>query len=142
MDLRGHGASSVNWPSYEPDVIGQDIVALIRGLDLSQVVVVGTSMAAASAVWAAAELPDLVAGIVLCGPYVRDHRLSLFQKAVALMLKGPWKVSAWAAYMSSLYTSGRPDDFTEYLTRLKTNLKEPGRFEAVFGHDFRIKIIL
>ena len=33
MDLRGHGESSVEWPSYAPEAVGDDIVALLAHLD-------------------------------------------------------------------------------------------------------------
>ncbi|HWN58485.1 MAG TPA: alpha/beta fold hydrolase, partial [Methylomirabilota bacterium] len=32
MDVRGHGASSVNWPDYSAAAVGADIVALIHHL--------------------------------------------------------------------------------------------------------------
>src|SRR5271154_1259478 len=65
MDLPGHGESSVDWFEYSPAIVGADIVALIRHLGASKAFIVGNSMAGGSAVWAAAEIPDSVAGIVM-----------------------------------------------------------------------------
>ncbi|HVO41866.1 MAG TPA: alpha/beta fold hydrolase, partial [Aggregatilineales bacterium] len=33
MDVRGHGATSAQWPDYRVEAVGSDILALIRHLD-------------------------------------------------------------------------------------------------------------
>ncbi|OUC04926.1 hypothetical protein RY27_30400, partial [Litorilinea aerophila] len=73
LDVRGHGESSVGWTDYSVAGVGSDLVALLRALDGGPAVLVGTSMAAGAAVWAAAEAPELVAGLVLVGPFVRGE---------------------------------------------------------------------
>ena len=50
-----------------------------------------------------------------------------------ILLHGPWKVSAWLAYYKTLYPTSKPSDFDEYLTKLKANLAEKGRFEAAMA---------
>src|SRR5208282_6236865 len=65
MDLPGQGESSVDWPAYSPALVGADIVAMIRHLGARKAFIIGNSMAGGSAVWAAAEVPDQVAGIVM-----------------------------------------------------------------------------
>ena len=67
MDVRGLGETSTEWGDYSVVGIGKDIIALIQELDAGPAIVVGTSMAAGAAVWAAAEAPDLVRGIILAG---------------------------------------------------------------------------
>lgn len=132
MDVRGHGESSVTWPDYSAAAVGADVVALIRHLNAGPAVVIGTSMAAAAGVWAAAEAPDLVARLVLVGPFVRDLPVSPVMKfGLAAMLSGPWRVAAWGAYYGALYPSVKPADFKGYRQGLKANLAEPGRFEAL-----------
>jgi pimeloyl-ACP methyl ester carboxylesterase len=131
MDIRGHGGSSVGWPEYSPDAIGRDIVALVRHLDAGPAVVVGESLAAGSALWAAAESPDLVAATVLCGPAVRDLPMGMVASlGVKLVTRSP---ALWLAFYSSLYKSRKPDDFREYQRNLKANLGEPGRMAALRG---------
>src|SRR5262245_14420575 len=71
MDMRGLGESSVNWPAYTVEAIGSDMLALIRYLNAGPALIIGTSMAAGAAVCAAVDGPELVAGIVLVGPFVR-----------------------------------------------------------------------
>ena len=57
--------------NYGPEAVGGDIVALLNELNQSAFVM-GTSFAAAAAVWAAAEAPSRISGIILAGPFVRD----------------------------------------------------------------------
>jgi pimeloyl-ACP methyl ester carboxylesterase len=131
MDLRGLGESSVGWPSYSADAVGGDLLALIEALGAGPALVIGTSMAAGAAAWAAAERPDLVAGLVLVGPFVRDVPISALQNLLfkALLLR-PWGPAAWGMYYKSLYPTRLPADFAEYRAALLANLREPGRFAA------------
>jgi pimeloyl-ACP methyl ester carboxylesterase len=134
MDLRGQGESDVGFSEYTPEAVGADIVALVEHLDAGPAYVVGTSMAAGSAAWAAAERPDLVAGLVLVGPFVREMPSPFVQ---TLMLKAlltrPWGPAAWSMYYKSLYPTAPPADLTDYRAALKQNLKQPGRFHALQG---------
>lgn len=129
MDLRGHGESSVDWPDYSAVGVGSDIVALIRHLDAGPAVVIGESMAAAAAVWAAAEAPADVAGLVLSGPFVRDFPATVVQR-LAIRLLGLFP-SAWIAYYRRLYPTRQPADLAAYLSALRANLREPGRMAAL-----------
>ena len=83
MDVRGHGESSTAWDDFSVAGVGSDIVALIRHLDGGPAVVVGESMAAGATVWAAAEAPELVAG-------VSPRRALCAQRAVAVQQPAVW----------------------------------------------------
>ena len=72
-DLRGHGDSDVTFASYGDVETAGDIAALVDHLG-GPAVVVGNSMGAGSAALASAERPDLVVGLVLIGPFVRDPK--------------------------------------------------------------------
>ena len=137
-DLRGHGASSAGWSDYGSEAAGGDLVALIEALGAGPAVVVGNSFGAAPAVFAAAERPELVSGLVLIGPFVRRQEMSaLTRGALRVMTVGPWKVRAWGAFYDTLYPSAKPADHREHRRALLANLAEPGRFEAVRGMIFR-----
>ena len=137
-DLRGHGASSTGWSDYGSEAAGGDLIALIEALGADPAVVIGTSFGAAPAVYAAAERPDLVAGLVLIGPFVRrQHLPALMRGALRLMTAGPWKVRAWGAFYDTLYPSAKPADHHEHRRALLANLAEPGRFDALRGMMFR-----
>ncbi len=131
MDLPGHGESSVDWPDYSPALVGADIVAMIRHLGASKAFIVGNSMAGGSAVWAAAEIPDRVAGIVMIDPFTRVMPTSSFLLAfLKVAMMRPWGPSFWSMYYGSLYKSAPPADLDSYRTALVANLKQPGRIEA------------
>jgi pimeloyl-ACP methyl ester carboxylesterase len=135
MEVRGHGESSTGWDDYSAAAVGGDVVALLRHLDAGPAHVVGGSMAAASAVWAAAEAPELVAGIVLLGPFVRD----VPQRGIKRLLAPPamrlvaMRPGLWARYYRSLYPTSPPADLDAYIDALTANLAEPGRLAALRG---------
>lgn len=132
VDVRGHGESSTGWSDYSAAAVGADVLALVDELGAGPAVVIGASMAAGAAAWAAAEQPDRIAGLVLIGPFVRDIPASPVQ---TLMLKAllnrPWGPAAWSLYYKSLYPTGGPADLTDYRAALKANLTERGRFHAL-----------
>ncbi len=139
-DLRGHGGSSAFWPEYTLISVGKDINALIKHLDAGPAHVIGTSFSPGAAVWAAVEQPQAFRSLVLIGAFVRTLKTSLIQNLLTgLLLGGPWKVSGWTTYYKSLYPSRQPEDFDKYLSDLKDNLREPGRFDALKGLGFTSK---
>jgi pimeloyl-ACP methyl ester carboxylesterase len=131
VDLRGQGESSVPWKSYDVPTVGRDILASIEHLDGGVAHVIGTSFAAAPAVWAAAEHPDRVRSLVLIGAVVRHAKINPLMNALLwFMLHNPWRVRMWAMYYRTLYPTQKPPDFQDYLSELTQNMKQPGRFDA------------
>ena len=131
MDLPGHGESSVDWPAYSPALVGADIIAMVRHLGASKAFIVGNSMAGGSAVWAAAEIPDRIGGIVMIDPFTRVIPTSSFLLAfLKVAMMRPWGPSFWSMYYGSLYKTVRPADLDSYRAALVANLKEPRRIEA------------
>lgn len=131
LDVRGMGETSVEWDDYTVAGIGTDILALIRNLEAGPAIVIGTSMAAGAAVWAAAEAPDLIRGMVLIGPFVRGEGTWFSNLLFSILFARPWGAAMWLKYFSSLYPSHKPADFNEYTSALKANLKDPGRLESL-----------
>jgi pimeloyl-ACP methyl ester carboxylesterase len=131
MDVRGHGETSVEWPDYSVAAVGSDLLALIRHLDAGPAVIAGTSMSAGAAVWAAAEAPELVSGLVLIGPVVGGETSPGTRLMISALFARPWGPGAWLSYYSRLFTDRKPHDHLEYTARLKANLAEPGRLEAM-----------
>lgn len=130
MDLRGHGDSDTTFDSYDDLAAGSDVLALIEHLG-GPAVVIGGSMGAAAAVWAAAERPDAVAGLVLAGPFVRDVPISWAQRAaLRLALRRPWGPALWAAYYAKLYPLAPPPDLAEHRARIRTSMARPGGWQA------------
>ena len=129
-DLRGHGDSDATFPSYGDEETAGDIVALISELG-GPAVVVGNSMAAGSAVIAAAQQPELVSGMVLVGPFVRNPAVSAARRILlrAAMAR-PWAALTWKSYLPKLYAGRRPADFGEYRDRVVASISRPGYARA------------
>lgn len=131
VDLRGHGDSDTTFDAYDDEAAGSDLVALVERRDAGPAVLVGNSMAAAAAVWAAAHRPDLVRGIVMLGPFVRDAPSSPIQRAMmSLALRRPWGAAAFSAFYRSLYPGTKPADLGEHIGRIRTSLRRPGAWKA------------
>jgi len=127
-DLRGSGQTSTTFASYLPEEAAKDALAVAEAavastaeavatdapastpdaraaLNRKGVVLVGHSYSAASAVWAAAEAPEAVRGLVFLGPFVRDPNegrgLSAGMKLMLrLLMSRPIGAGFWASYYS------------------------------------------
>lgn len=130
MDLRGHGDSDTTFAAYDDVAAGTDVLALAEELG-GPALVVGNSMGAAAAVWAAAERPDLVAGVALLGPFVREVPINpLTAWAFRVAMSGPWAPAVWHAYLPSLYPGRKPDDFAEHRAAVRASMRRPGYGKA------------
>lgn len=125
MDLRGHGDSDPTFDAYEDVAAGGDILALVEHLG-GPAVLVGNSMGAGAAAWAAAERPDLVAGLVLIGPFVRNPPTNPVKAlAFRLAMSWPWAPAMWHAFLPSLYPLRKPDDFEEHRAQIRASMRRP-----------------
>lgn len=127
VDLRGQGDSTTSFATYGDVETADDVTFLLRRLGTSAVIV-GNSLGAGAAVIVAAEHPDLVEGLVLVGPYVRQpaSATALSRLLLRLFLARPWAAAAWKMYLPRLYAGRRPSDLPEYLDRVITAIKRPG----------------
>jgi pimeloyl-ACP methyl ester carboxylesterase len=129
-DLRGHGESDTTFASYGDTDTAGDVSALIAELG-GPAVIVGNSMGAGAAVLAAAGHPELVSGLVLIGPWVRNGANGALKRALfRLVMARPWAAAAWKSYLPKLYAGRRPDDFEDYRDQLVANLRRPGYARA------------
>jgi pimeloyl-ACP methyl ester carboxylesterase len=130
MDLRGHGDSDATFSSYDDVAAATDLLALVDELGGSAILV-GNSMAAGAAVWAAAEAPDLAAGLVLMGPFVRNTPVGFVARlSFRLALLRPWGPAAWNAYYAKLYPGRPPADLDAHRARIRESLRRPGHWRA------------
>jgi pimeloyl-ACP methyl ester carboxylesterase len=129
-DLRGHGDSDTTFASYGDEETADDVVALITELG-GPAVIVGNSMAAGSAVLAAAQRPELVRGLVLVGPFVRNPTVSMVQRMLMrVAMARPWAAISWQAYLPKLYAGRLPDGFDAYRAQVVASLHRPGYTRA------------
>ncbi|MGC4866912.1 alpha/beta fold hydrolase [Micromonospora sp. DT53] len=131
VDVRGHGESSTGWPTYAPAEVGADLLAVVRDLDAGPAVLVGSSSAAAAAVFAATDAPELVTGIVQIGAFVGQPKLKpLLRMAMWSVLHSP---RLFGMFHNSLFPAHRPADDAAYRRAMVANLREPGRMAATRG---------
>jgi pimeloyl-ACP methyl ester carboxylesterase len=130
MDLRGHGDSDAGFKSYGFEATASDVRALIEELG-GPAIIIGNSLAAASAVLVAAVRPDLVSGLVLLGPYVDDSDAPWLKRAFfKVSTAPPWGRAFWNLYQSRLYAGRRPADSAECRAAVNVSLKKPGHAGA------------
>jgi pimeloyl-ACP methyl ester carboxylesterase len=130
MDLRGHGDSDATFAAYDDVAAGGDVVALIEHLG-DAALVIGNSMGAGAAAWAAAERPGLVAGLVLVGAFVRNPPINpLLAMAFRIAMSAPWGPRVWASYLAKLYPGRRPEDFAEHRRWILASMHRPGYARA------------
>jgi len=134
LDLRGHGGSDTSFRVHGDSATGKDLLALIATLG-GPAVVVGNSMGAAAAVWAAAEKPDAVAGLVLLSPLLREiprSRMSawLTELLYRTAFARPWGAVFWSRFYASLNRGKRAPWLAEHVADIRSNLKEPGRLRS------------
>lgn len=129
VDVRGHGESSAHWPTYAPVEVGGDLLAVVRALGGGPATLVGSSSSAAAVVFAAADAPDLVGGVVQVSPFVaRPKPNPAMRLAQALVLRSP---RLFGMFHHTLFPCGRPADDAAYRKELVAKLR--GRMAAVRG---------
>ncbi|RLP96841.1 alpha/beta fold hydrolase [Micromonospora sp. CV4] len=131
VDVRGHGESSVGWPTYAPAEVGADLLAVVRDIDAGPAVLVGSSSSAAAVVFAATGAPDLVTGIVQIGAFVGRPKLNpLLRMTSVAVLRSP---RLFGMFHKTLFPVHRPADDASYRRAMVATLREPGRMAAVRG---------
>src|SRR4051794_19256785 len=130
MDLRGHGDSDATFDAYDDVATAGDLLALIEHLG-EPALVIGNSLGAGSAAWAAAERPDLVRGLVLVGAYVRNPSVGrLATLGMRAMMAPAWAPRVWASYLPRLYPGDKPADFAEHRDAIVASMRRPGYAKA------------
>lgn len=134
VDQRGMGESSARWPEYGSTPLARDLLALLRHLDAGPALVYGCSNGAAAAVWVAAEAPELIRGLVLAAPFVRDGKAGFAQKLTIALARVPGLgVPLYMSYYPK-WEPKPPADFAEHAAKLKANFKEPGRGRVIAAY--------
>lgn len=130
MDLRGHGDSDATFTAYDDEALEADLAALVEELG-GPAAVLGNSMGAAGAVLLAARRPELVTGLVLIGPFVRDLGTPAMRLLMRVALLRPWGRAVWARFHRSLSPSAKPADFEQHLALAAASLARPAHWRAL-----------
>ncbi|ATO16246.1 alpha/beta hydrolase [Micromonospora sp. WMMA2032] len=129
IDVRGHGDSSPHWPTYAPAEVGGDLLAVVRALGGGPATLVGSSSSGAGVVFAGADAPDLVSGIVQISPFVAAPKPNLAMRAAqAAVLRSP---RLFGLFHRTLFPCVRPADDAAYRKEMVARLR--GRMDAVRG---------
>ena len=130
VDLRGHGDSDMTFSSYGDESTSEDLAAVVEHFG-GPAVIVGNSMSAGAAVITATRRPEIVSGLVLVGPFVRDQKTSAAQKLMmSVMMSKPLIVSSWNSYLPKLFAGEKPADFATYRKSVKEGIARSGYREA------------
>jgi pimeloyl-ACP methyl ester carboxylesterase len=142
-DLRGHGDSDTTFDEYGDEPTADDVVALVEALrtDGQPVAVLGNSMAAGSAVLAAAARPDLLDALVLLGPFVRDPAASPVARwatraGMRVLMSPVWAAATWRTYLPRLFAGTKPADLDAHVASVVAALRRPG-YAAAFSRTTR-----
>lgn len=139
LDIRGSGDSSLGWDDYSRTAMGGDLVALVRHLG-GPAVIVGHSISGGAATVAAAQAPDVVAGLIELAPFTRAQSIPLgammtnqryrsgSMHLMGTMLLG--SLRSWTKYLD-LALPLKPADWDDERSRIEAKMGEPGRMKAL-----------
>jgi len=136
-DLRGHGDSDTTFTTHGDASTGGDVLALVEHLGDGPAVLVGSSMGGSAALWAAAERPDLVAGLVLVSPFLDEPQTRPVVRAVnraayRLLFSRPWGARLWASYYRGPLHHGAPTPWlTEHVAAIHASLRDPAHLRSL-----------
>jgi pimeloyl-ACP methyl ester carboxylesterase len=141
FDLRGHGDSSTGFGAYGDLATADDIETIIEHLG-GPAFVAGASLSAGAAVTVAARRPELVSGVVLIAPFLRNGVGEFMRRMLHLMVAGPWGPVVWRSYSKSLWRGLGTDGAAARARSSVDLLTRPGRWKefvaTVDGADHRV----
>ena len=137
VDQRGMGETSGQWPAYGSAPLADDLAALIRHLDGGPAIIYGTSNGAAAGVNIAVQWPELVRGLVLVAPFVRDGRMSWLQRQLKQVMRIPFLTLPLYMTYFPKWEPRRPTDFAAHAAALRANLREPERRNVIKAYLFQ-----
>lgn len=134
-DLRGHGDSDTTFTTHGDVATGTDLVALVEHLDAGPAVLMGSSMGGSAAVWAAAERPELVRGLVLLAPHLRETASPAQARTYRLLYRTlfarPWGAAAWASLYTSMFAKGRKGArHAEHVARIRRSMSDASHLRS------------
>lgn len=133
VDLRGCGDSDLGWDGYSRTDIAGDLVALVRHLG-GPAVLIGHSISGGAATIAAAQAPDLVAGVIELAPFTRAQSLDLgglfrvkrfragYLQLALVVVRG--RVENWKKYLD-VAIPAKPSDWDAELARIESSCASP-----------------
>ena len=129
LDLRGHGDSSAAFARYGDEATADDLLTVVEALGGTPAVLAGASLSGGAAVIAAGRRPDLVRGLVLIGPYLRNGMGATGRAILHAALARPWGPAVWRMAAAKLWP-GLGAGARERAAASAASLSRPGRWAA------------
>lgn len=129
MDSRGHGDSSAKFNRYGDEPTADDFLLAVEKLDSGPAVLAGCSFSAAAATIAAGRRPDLVKGIILLGPFLRNGASPILMWIFPFFFWRPWGPPFWNYYAKMMW-QGLGDKASERAAASTKSLTRPERWAA------------
>jgi pimeloyl-ACP methyl ester carboxylesterase len=114
VDLAGHGNSGLNRKTWSMESFADDIMAVVKALDLDQVVLIGHSMGGSVIVWAERRMPERVIGLVGIDTFENVEQIYTQEQLDALL--APFQVNfveAMRALVKSMFTPSSDPSLVE-----------------------------
>ena len=127
VDLRGHGDSTTDFDGYGDEATANDLLSVIDALGGGPAILVGASLSVAAATIAAGRRPELVTGLILMGPFLRNGSGEFMRQLLHVALMRPWGPSVWRMYAAKLWP-GLGKGAAERAARSAASLTRPGRW--------------
>ncbi len=118
FDQRGMGETDAVWPAYGSTPMAHDLIALLRHLGAGPALIYGTSNGSAAGVYAAAEAPELIRGLILAAPFVRDGEAPLLERIFMSIMRIPGLARPLYLSYFPKWEPNRPADFDEHKAKL------------------------
>ncbi|CAK7565267.1 MAG: hypothetical protein SEPTF4163_003180 [Sporothrix epigloea] len=137
IDLRGQGDASLGFTSYGDEETASDYIkvaeTLLSGTSAGnrRVVLAGASMSGGAAAIAAGQRPDLVAGIITLGGFLRNGSAGpVLRFIMNLMFLRPWGPFMWKMYAATLWPGLDASAAKTRAQASSDSLTRPGRWAA------------
>lgn len=133
MDIRGHGDSSIDFQAYGDEAIASDFITLIEKLSKGPAILAGASLSAGGAAIAAGKRPDLVKGLILLGPFLRNPpgvMGTIGRSMMTTLVMKPWGPSVWKTYSKGLWPGLGDEGSAKRAADAIESLTQPKRWAA------------
>jgi pimeloyl-ACP methyl ester carboxylesterase len=131
LELRGHGESDATFDAYDDRAAASDVLALVEELGGGPALLVGHSMGGSAVIVAAAQRPDLVAGLVLVGAFARQPKVNPLLVGLMRVAMHPWWArAAWRSYLPKLYAGRLPVDHDAHVAAMMAALAPRDKVRA------------
>lgn len=133
MDVRGHGDSSIDFKKYGDEATATDFITLIEKIGKGPAILAGASFSAGAAAIAAGRRPDLVKGLILIGPFLRNPAgvMGVIGPILLkLLIMWPWGPAVWKGYSKSLWPGLGSEGAAKRAADNVKSLNRPKRWPA------------